>query len=131
VTIRVTGLDEETAVRKVLPTQANTSGETHMAKFYVQSGSIRAIVDSVDSDRAALWAVNEVMDGTLSLTEAAGDESETTTICKEPKTGFLGATIVVSEVGFDREDLVLDTLQVFRHWYELFQAISMMSKTFK
>jgi hypothetical protein len=53
------------------PTQTLTpiKEDSDMAKFYIQSGSIRAVVDSVDIDRAALWAVNEVMSSTLPLDE--------------------------------------------------------------
>ena len=101
-----------------------------MAKFYVQSGSVRSVVDSFDLDRAALWAVNEVMDHTLSLDEdhsQDGHSIETSDVV-QVEAKFLGATIQISEVGFDREDAsVVDTLEVFRHWYELFQAVSVLS----
>ena len=44
---------------------------------------------------------------------------------------YLGATVRISEIGFDREDaMVVDTLEVFRHWYELFQAVSVLSSKF-
>lgn len=33
-----------------------------MAKFYVQSGSFRGIVDSYDEESAAVWAIHRVMD---------------------------------------------------------------------
>jgi len=33
-----------------------------MAKFYVQSGSFRGIVDSYDAESAAVWAIHRVMD---------------------------------------------------------------------
>jgi hypothetical protein len=106
--------------------------EILMAKFYVQSGSIRTILDSVDLDRAALWAVNEVMDHTLSLdceTMEGGQDSDAAKQGMESR--FLAATIQISEVGFDRDDAsVVDTLEVFRHWYELFQAVSVLSQKF-
>ena len=114
-----------------------------MAKFYVQSGSVRSVVDSVDLDRAALWAVNEVMDHTLSLDGQSldgdlHDESEcgtedfgaTKLDASKPvaESRYLGATVRISEIGFDRDDaMVVDTLEVFRHWYELFQAVSVLS----
>jgi hypothetical protein len=99
-----------------------------MAKYYVQSGSVRAVVDSVDVERAALWAVNEVMDRALSLNDDDGAESDVQVV-QSMSPSHLGATIQISEVGFDREDLVVDTLQVFKHWYELFQAVSILSNT--
>jgi len=127
---------------------ANQGSAILMAKFYVQSGSVRSVVDSVDLDRAALWAVNEVMDHTLSLDGQSldgqsldgdlHDESEFSTEdfgatkpdASKPvaESRYLGATVRISEIGFDRDDaMVVDTLEVFRHWYELFQAVSVLS----
>lgn len=105
-----------------------------MAKFYVQSGSVRAVVDSADLDRAALWAVNEVMDHTLQLDgQSATDEIEgQPAFDQRSEARFLGATVMISEIGFDRDDAsVVDTLEVFRHWYELFQAVSVLSTTLR
>ena len=117
-----------------------------MAKFYVQSGSVRSVVDSVDLDRAALWAVNEVMDHALSLDgESLEGDLYNESDCETEDFGsakldatkpiaesrYLGATVRISEIGFDRDDaMVVDTLEVFRHWYELFQAVSVLSAKF-
>ena len=38
-----------------------------MAKFYVQSGTLRAIIDSEDAERAALWAVHTAMEQVMPL----------------------------------------------------------------
>jgi hypothetical protein len=32
-----------------------------MAKFYVQSGTVRAVIDAESQDRAALWVVHRAM----------------------------------------------------------------------
>lgn len=125
---------------------ANQGSAILMAKFYVQSGSVRSIVDSVDLDRVALWAVNEVMDHALSLDGESLDgdlyhESDcdpedfgaAKLDAKKPvaESRYLGATVRISEIGFDRDDaMVVDTLEVFRHWYELFQAVSVISAKF-
>ena len=117
-----------------------------MAKFYVQSGSVRSVVDSVDLDRAALWAVNDVMDHALSLDGESLEEDlykeshcgtedfgATKMNATKPSVGsrYLGATVRISEIGFDRDDaMVVDTLEVFRDWYELFQAVSVLSAKF-
>ncbi len=99
-----------------------------MAKFYVQSGSVRAVIDSVDMDRAALWVVNLVMGDVLPLDEE-GEEASVESMEAESNTHHLGETIRISEQGFDREDAwIADSLETFRHWYDLFQAISVMSK---
>ena len=130
---------------------ANQGSAIRMAKFYVQSGSVRSVVDSVDLDRAALWAVNDVMDHALSLDgESLDGESLEEDLYKESHCGtedfgatkmnatkpsvgsrYLGATVRINEIGFDRDDaMVVDTLEVFRDWYELFQAVSVLSAKF-
>ena len=103
-----------------------------MAKFYVESGSVRAVVDSVDLDRAALWVVNLVMGDVLPLdvvdeegTTGEGNSDE----LKEMNSHHLGETIRISERGFGREDAwIVDTLESFRHWYDLFHAVSSMTR---
>jgi len=92
-----------------------------MAKFYVQSGTLRAIVDSEDAERAALWAVHIAMEQVMPL------ESETHTV--ENLSGpsdmiALAETIELSELGFDRNDcLVIDTFEAFQHWNQLLKAV--------
>jgi hypothetical protein len=99
-----------------------------MAKFYVQSGSVQAVVDSADLDRAALWVVHQVMGKTLPIEELDDEPYELTNIVAPVRGHFLDETIRISEVGFHREDaMVVDTLETFRHWYELFQAVSILS----
>ena len=98
-----------------------------MAKFYVQSGSVRAIVDSVDMERAALWVVNEVMTATLPIDDLSDDEA-TIDGGNHMEGQYLSETITVSEQGFDREDAyTVDVLSAFRHWYELYQAVSILA----
>ena len=98
-----------------------------MAKFYVESGSVQAVVDSVDLDRAALWVVNLVMGDVLPL-----DVCEEDGLLQEPKelnSHHLGESIRISEQGFGRDDAwVVDTLESFRHWYDLFHAVSAMTR---
>lgn len=93
-----------------------------MAKFYVQSGTLRAVVDSVDAERAALWAVHTAMEQVMPL-----DCVEEVVVEKslDPTDMIaLGETIQLSEIGFDRDDcLQIDTLEAFHHWNQLLQAI--------
>jgi hypothetical protein len=98
-----------------------------MAKFYVQSGTVRAIIDSVDVDRAALWVVNEVMNQTLPIDELT-DEELCVVQSQDASAHKLSETICISEQGFDRDDaMVVDSLEVFRHWYELYNAVSILA----
>jgi len=98
-----------------------------MAKFYVQSGTLRAIVDSADADRAALWAIHSAMEQIMPLdsiddVEWHGDVGPANMIA-------LAETIQLSEAGFDRTDcLHVDTLEAFQHWNQLIQAIEKLQK---
>lgn len=90
-----------------------------MAKYYVQSGSFKGIVDSIDADRAALWAIHNVMQRVVPL-----DSDQPIQTFESDEHLALGETIHLSERGFDdHESSVVDTFEAFRHWYELLQAM--------
>jgi hypothetical protein len=101
-----------------------------MAKFYVQSGTLRTIIDSVDVDRAALWAVHQAMQQIAPFegeTEAAPNEKSLHLI----REGIivLGDTIQISEIGFDRDDAVrIETFDAFHEWHCLAKAIERLEK---
>ena len=97
-----------------------------MAKFYVQSGTLRAIIDSEDAERAALWAVHMAMQQVMPI------EIEQTAIAMNlegPSSMVaLAETIELSEVGFDRDDcLRIDTFEAFQHWNQLFKAVEKLN----
>ena len=99
-----------------------------MAKFYVESGSVQAVVDSVDCEGAALWVVNSVM-GEMNSLDLFDDES----MLLDPKDGdchYLDSTIRVSEQGFGRENAtIIQAEEAIQEWFELFQALSMMESS--
>ena len=100
-----------------------------MAKFYVQSGTLRAIVDSADAERAALWAVHIAMEQVIPL----DSDDEVLVQDSDGPTNMiaLAETIQLSEVGFDREDcLQIDTLEAFQHWNQLLQAVEKLQRLF-
>ncbi len=96
-------------------------GVVQMAKFYVQSGSIRGIVDCYDSECAAVWIVNRVMEQVAPVSDEAlydGDENADVGMFA------LDDTIQISEQGFDRDDCeIIDTHMAFVHWHQLKRAI--------
>ena len=115
-----------------------------MAKFYVQSGTLRAVVDSASADRAALWAIHQAMqqiapvETTSDDNVASANNSRTQVFGNQgfDAQGFvnksfvaqdfisLGDSIYLSEVGFDQEDsLRVDTFAAFREWHELWHAL--------
>ena len=97
-----------------------------MAKFYVQSGTLRAIIDSEDAERAALWAIHTAMEQVMPL------ESEQTSvemIANGPSSMIaLAESIELSEIGFDREDcLRVDTFDAFQHWNLMLKAVEKLN----
>lgn len=100
-----------------------------MAKFYVQSGTLQAVVDSADSDRAALWAVHRTMEQIAPFDGA--DETPDSKALEAMDKGLvvLGETIRLSEIGFDDPNaLSVDTFEAFNEWYSLVRAIEKLEK---
>jgi hypothetical protein len=105
-------------------------GVTTMAKFYLQSGSAKLILDSEDSQRAALWLVHRVM-------ESIGDVYEDKSLDDERKLDSaiveslldLGPSIYVSERGFDRTDAdQFETFDIVMYWHQLMIALSRLDR---
>ena len=97
-----------------------------MAKFYVQSGTLRAIIDSEDAERAALWAVHTAMEQVMPLE----CESQSVELFTNGPSNMiaLAETIQLSELGFDREDcLRIDTFDAFQHWNLLLKAVEKLN----
>ena len=97
-----------------------------MAKFYVQSGTLRAIIDSDDAERAALWAVHTAMEQVMPM-ECKNQDVEI--FSNGPSNMIaLAETIELSEIGFDREDCMrVDTFDAFQHWNLLLKAVEKLN----
>ena len=99
-----------------------------MAKYYVQSGSMRGIVDCYDSECAAVWVVNRVMHQIALISDEALYDIE-----ENEDVGMfaLDDTIRLSEQGFDRDDCeVIDTHMAFVQWHQLKRAIEAIHQQF-
>ncbi len=97
-----------------------------MAKFYVQSGTLRAIIDSEDAERAALWAIHTAMEQVMPL---ESKHASVEMITNGPSNMIaLAETIELSEMGFDRDDcLRIDTFDAFQHWNLLLKAVEKLN----
>ncbi|MDZ4847813.1 MAG: hypothetical protein SGI77_00840 [Pirellulaceae bacterium] len=101
-----------------------------MAKFYLQSGSAKLILDAEDSDRASLWFVHRVMESISSVYDdpSLGDSQKLDSAIVESLLD-LGPSIAVSELGFDREDAEqLETFDVVMYWHQLMMAMSRLDQ---
>jgi len=97
-----------------------------MAKFYVQSGSLRGIVDCFDAQCAAVWAIQRALEksGLQQWTDDSLDE--------EDGMFELDEEIFVNEQGFDRTDSVsIDLHQAFVYWYQLRKAIESLTRSWE
>lgn len=97
-----------------------------MAKFYVQSGTLKLVVHAAEADRAALWAVHKVLSQVLPVF----DDPELSPQEKQVVVAFHGAQVLdeqvrLSEQGFDRDDAeIFDTAQLITEWAQLVLALS-------
>jgi hypothetical protein len=96
-----------------------------MAKFYVQSGSIRGIVDCYDSECAAVWVVNRVMTRIVPVQDEYDDSNDQSDVGMFA----LDDEISISERGFDRDDSeLIDTHLAFIQWHQMKRAIELLEK---
>lgn len=101
-----------------------------MAKFYVQSGTLKLVVHAVEADRAALWAVHKVLSQVLPVF----DDEELSPHEKQTVVAFHGAqvldeTLRLSELGFDRADAeVFDTAETITEWAQLVLALQRIER---
>ena len=99
-----------------------------MAKYYVQSGLIRGVVDCYDSECAAVWIVNRVMQHEMPINDEADYDVD-----NHADVGMfaLDDSIQISEQGFDRDDSEsIDTHLAFVHWHQLKRAIEAIHQQF-
>ncbi|MCA9195593.1 MAG: hypothetical protein KDB03_27665 [Planctomycetales bacterium] len=97
-----------------------------MAKYYVQSGNIRTVVDAQDAEKAALWVVHRALQQVIPVYE----DDELPPQQKEEMAVVngimvLGNDIRISEIGFDRADAnATDTFDLVIHWHQLMIALT-------
>lgn len=100
-----------------------------MAKFYVESGEFRAVVDAQDAKAAALWAVHLAMEETTPLDELAVSDDQLDDLAFADDVTRLGMEICMSEVGFGRIDAGLEpTLDVMAEWNQLAMVMSQLDR---
>jgi len=121
-------MDCRGTARKKSPTLIRT--KRTMAKFYVQSGTMRSVVDAESSRKAALWAVHQAMLQVLPLGEVDEQTPESkSSHASEKGVAVLSAKVSVSERGFDRGDAtVLPTLDVVCEWNQMVTTLDRLQR---
>lgn len=96
-----------------------------MAKYYIQSGNIRTVINADDAEKAALWVVHQTLQQVVPVYE---DQEATpdakAQLAAEQGVLILGKELRVSEIGFDRQDgNCLDTFELLANWHQLMIAL--------
>jgi hypothetical protein len=98
-----------------------------MPKYYVQSGTMRSVVQAESSRKAAIWAVHEAMQQVLPM----GDDStevKREKICSD-RAAVLSGKVTISESGFDRKEATsLPTLQVVTEWNQMVTTLDRLER---
>ncbi|TWU43814.1 hypothetical protein Q31b_13460 [Novipirellula aureliae] len=100
-----------------------------MAKFYVQSGNLRTIVQAESSRKAAIWAVHQAMQQVFPIDDQPAT-NPTNHQADSPLTVImLTKKLKVSERGFDRSDAgELSTLEVMNEWNQMVSTLDRLER---
>jgi hypothetical protein len=95
-----------------------------MPKYYVQSGSLKMILQAKDSRSAAIWATHRALSQSLPfLCDDTADYAALADLTR------LGESIVVSQQGFCGQDSSrFETLDVVNEWNRLLIALDRLQE---
>ncbi|QEG01963.1 hypothetical protein Mal15_60460 [Stieleria maiorica] len=101
-----------------------------MAKYFVQSGTLRTTVQAESSRKAALWAVHQAMLQVLPVDDSDGQSAESKTESAATRgIRVMDQIVRVSELGFDRDDApALSTMEVVQQWNEMFATLARLQQ---
>ncbi|MCC9599227.1 hypothetical protein LOC67_01550 [Stieleria sp. JC731] len=95
-----------------------------MAKYFVQSGTLRTTVDAENGQKAALWAVHQAMQQVLPVDDEQHTSHSKATSISETGPSVMDHHVTVSELGFDDAHPVrFPTMDVVRQWNEMLVAL--------
>ncbi len=101
-----------------------------MAKFYVQSGTMRKVVQAESRRKAALWAVHEALQQILPMEDVGTDSPESKSVAVSSQgVAVLAAKVSVSERGFEGSDATsLPTLEVVTEWNQMVTTLDRLQQ---
>jgi hypothetical protein len=102
-----------------------------MAKYYVQSGTLRMVIHADDARKAALWAVHKAMQQILPLYDddnlTAGEKRQS---ALRRGHDVLGNEMTLSELGFESaQNAKFDTFDVVTEWNQLMVALARIEES--
>ncbi len=101
-----------------------------MAKYYVQSGTMRNIVQAESIRKAALWAVHQAMQQVLPIEDYDG-QSPAAKGEQVAQRGVvvLSGTVKVSELGFDHLDAsIMPTMEIVTEWNQMVTTLDRLER---
>lgn len=105
-------------------------GNTVMAKYFVQSGTLRTTVQAESSRKAALWAVHQAMQQVLPVDDSQHESAlSKTEVAAARGISVMDEIVSVSTSGYDAPDKsTLSTMEVVREWNEMFAALDRLQR---
>ncbi len=96
-----------------------------MAKYYVQSGTLKMVVQADEARKAALWAVHRALQQVVPMY----DDLELDARRKHHRAlrrgvQVLSDTVTLSECGFDAPQVQFDTFDLVTEWNQLMVALA-------
>lgn len=101
-----------------------------MSKYYVQSGTMRTVVQAETTRKAALWAVHQAIQQVFPM---AGDTTHSRDLRTDTNgqggVAVLSQRVCISEQGFDRDDSTsLPTMEVVTEWNDMVATLDRLEK---
>lgn len=101
-----------------------------MSKYYVQSGTMRQVIQARSSQKAAIWAVHQAMQQVLPVDDGTDRTPESKSAAAgQQGVAVLAGRVTVSERGFDRDDATdFATFEVVHQWHELVSTLDRLEQ---
>jgi hypothetical protein len=101
-----------------------------MPKYYVQSGTMRTVVQAESSRKAAIWAVHEAMQQVLPMDDEPAESPAAK--CERIRSGrvaVLSGKVTISQRGFSSKPATtIPTLEVVTEWNQMVTTLDRLER---
>ena len=100
-----------------------------MAKYYVESGEVRLVVQAEDPRMAALWTMHTAMEQSLTLDAVDFSDDQLEDLKNIDGVAQFSRHILVSEIGLGRSEAGrFDSLEIMIEWNQLAVALARLER---
>lgn len=100
-----------------------------MAKYYVESGEVRLVVQAEDPRMAALWTMHTAMEQSLTLDAVDFSDDQLEDLQNIDGVAQFSRHILVSEIGLGRSEAGrFDALEIMIEWNQLAVALARLER---